>query len=138
MKSAEQFMQEYIAERDRKCHDLYGELLGSLPETSEEHLESANNSENVAVVTTRIDCGKYYLRHRYRLCPAGESWVIEKAIYQRGRCRGSGKKPDNGEDCVKCKGEGWVQFTINNGLQSFSGRADCACVAYRASLAARH
>jgi hypothetical protein len=109
MKPVDQFMQEFFTERDqfqRKYYDLFGGGLN--PQVEGERLESAKAFGSFAVATTRIDGGTHYVRHRYRLRPAGETWIIEKISYQCGRCRGTGKNPDTGADCVKCKGEGWV------------------------------
>jgi hypothetical protein len=109
MKPVEQFMQEFFTERDQfqwKDYDLFGGAPD--PQVEGERLESARIFGSFAVANTRIDGDRHYVRHRYRLRPTGEAWIIEKISYQCGRCRGPGKNPDTGKDGVKCKGEGWV------------------------------
>ena|SRR5258708_781387 len=109
MKPVDQFMQEFFEERaqfHRKYFELFGGALN--PEMEMERLESARSFDSFALAVTRIDGGSHYVRHRYRLRPEGQSWIIEKISYQCGRCRGTGKHPDTGEACTKCKGEGWV------------------------------
>lgn len=102
-------MQEFLDERagfNRKYYDLFGGALH--PRLELERLESAKGFDSFAVAITRVDMEGSYMRHRYRLRPRGETWVIEKISYQCGLCTGTGKNPNDGQTCSKCKGEGWV------------------------------
>jgi hypothetical protein len=106
MNPVEQFLRGFFEERERKAGETYGDSFGSGPP---EGIESVTYFADFAVATTRTDLGgKAYSRHRYRLRSAGDTWSIYQVSYQCGRCRGSGKKLDSGEDCVRCLGAGWV------------------------------
>ena len=109
MRPVEQFMQEFFEDRARfhqKYYDLFPEANGH--RVAAERLESAKHFGSFAIAVTRNDGGSHFVRQRYRLRPAGEGWMIEKISFQCGRCRGTGKKPESDEQCMKCKGEGWI------------------------------
>jgi hypothetical protein len=106
MKPVEQFLREFFEYRERRAFDEYGDLLGSGPL---EDVESVTHFAGFAIATTRTNLGgKTYMRHRYRLRSAGDTWTIYQVSYQCGRCRGTGKKQDTGEECARCLGVGWV------------------------------
>ncbi len=108
MKPVEQFMQEFFDERARFHQKYYDLFSAASSDAAAEHLESANHLGSFAIAITRNDGGAHYVRQRYRLRPAGETWMIEQIRFQCGRCRGTGKKPDSEETCSKCRGEGWI------------------------------
>ena len=106
MKPIDQFMQEFFDESvqfHRKYYDLFPEIDRNI-----ESLESAKDFNDFAIAITRSNGGTHYMRRRYRLRPAGETWKIVEMKFQCGRCGGTGKKPESDETCPKCNGELWI------------------------------
>jgi DnaJ-class molecular chaperone len=108
MKSVEQFMQGFFEDRVRFNQKYYDTLLQPEKGESLERLESTEVFGKSATATTRIDLPKHYVRLRYDLRTAGESWIIERTRTQCAKCRGTGEAPRNKQECVTCKGQGWI------------------------------
>ena len=103
MRTAEQFMHDFLGEREVFNQKYYA------TRRLDEQLESVTNADGFAIAITKLVCVD--LKIRYRLIPANGSWMIENWNVRCRLCHGTGKMADTQETCPKCKGTGWKGLT---------------------------
>jgi hypothetical protein len=99
MRTAEQFMHDFLVEREAFNQKYYA------TRRLDEQLESVTDADGFAIAITKLVFAD--LRLRYRLIPANDSWMIEDWTVPCRLCQGTGKMKDTQETCPKCKGTGW-------------------------------
>jgi hypothetical protein len=128
MATPQQFLESFFrekaavyAEANIRLSPMYATYFGEplskhardfmLIDPAEVTFDNIEQSVALATVIARQHVKSRYIRTRYRLAAAGESWKIVGIDHECFLCRGTGRSGDS--RCRECGGEGWYERKRN-------------------------
>jgi hypothetical protein len=133
MSSAEAFIREFLAQRNRYIHEISLARVplrkrffaSDCPLWNDAHAarEMANyEAESVLGVTTQVDSAEVtttgafggHFRARYHLQRSSDDWLISRVQFECSLCHGTGKRKHGSGDCSFCGGHGWHTMGESN------------------------